>query len=170
MRREVHQHLEGLPGWCNTVVGDALSELTHLDERVGQYDKHIAQIAKEDEQSRQLMQLAGVGPTTASAIVATVGKGHDFSCGREFCAWLGLVPGQYSSGGQEQNRPSESLGNIGTGETGVLESRGGHRGQECPHVLGHAAAWRGVQDARVVSLAGNPQFVGIDFVVADVTV
>ena len=102
VRREAHQHLEDLPGWCNTVVGDALNELTRLDERVGQYDKHIAQIAKEDEQSRQLMRLAGIGPTTASAIVATVGKGHDFSCGRQFCAWLGLVPGQYSSGGKQR--------------------------------------------------------------------
>ena len=42
-----------------------------------------------------------VGPEySASAIVATVGKGHDFTCGRQFCAWLGLVPGQYSSGGK----------------------------------------------------------------------
>ena len=102
VRREAHKHLEDLPGWCNTVVGDALSELTRLDERVGQYDKHIAQIAREDERSRQLMRLAGIGPTTASAIVATIGKGHDFSCGRQFCAWLGMVPGQYSSGGKQR--------------------------------------------------------------------
>ena len=100
VRREAHKHLEDLPGWCNTVVGDALSEFTHLDERIAQYDKYIAQAAAEDQRSRQLMQLSGIGPTTASAIVATVGKGHDFSCGRQFCAWLGLVPGQYSSGGK----------------------------------------------------------------------
>ena len=43
---------------------------------------------------------AGVGPTTASALVATIGRGHDFSCGRQLCAWLGLTPGQYSSGGK----------------------------------------------------------------------
>lgn len=98
VRREAHQHLEDLPAWCNTVVGDALSELTHLDKRIRQYDQYIAQAAREDLQSRQLMQLAGIGPTTASAIVATVGTGHDFTCGRQFCAWLGLVPGQYSSG------------------------------------------------------------------------
>lgn len=102
VRREAHKHLEDLPGWCNTVVGDALSELTHLDERIAQYDKYIAQAAAEDQQSCQLMQLSGIGPTTASAIVATVGKGHDFSCGRQFCAWLGLVPGQYSSGGKQR--------------------------------------------------------------------
>ncbi len=102
VRREAHQYLEDLPGWCNTVVGDALSELTRLDERIGQYDKHLALIAKEDAHSRQLMQLSSIGPTTASAIVATVGKGHDFTCGRQFCAWLGLVPGQYSSGGKQR--------------------------------------------------------------------
>ena len=45
VRREAHKHLEDLPGWCNTVVGDALSELTHLDARISQYDKYIAQAA-----------------------------------------------------------------------------------------------------------------------------
>ena len=102
VRREAHKHLEDLPGWCNTVVGDMLSELTRQDERTTQYDKHIAQAAKEDTQASGLMRLGGVGPTTASAIVATVGKGHDFTCGRQFCAWLGLVPGQYSSGGKQR--------------------------------------------------------------------
>lgn len=102
VRREAHRHLEDLPGWCNTVIGDALSELTRLDERITQYDKYIAQAAKEDVQSVQLMRLSGIGPTTASAIVATVGKGHDFATGRQFCAWLGLVPGQYSSGGKQR--------------------------------------------------------------------
>ena len=102
VRREAHKHLEDLPGWCNTVVGDALSELTHQDARIRQYDQYIEQAAKADEHARQLMQLGGIGPTTASAIVATVGKGHYFTCGRQFCAWLGLVPGQYSSGGKQR--------------------------------------------------------------------
>jgi transposase len=102
VRREAHKHLEDLPGWCNTVVGDALSELTHLDTRIKQYDQYIEMSAKEDVHARQLMTLSGIGPTTASAIVATVGKGHDFTCGRQFCAWLGLVPGQYSSGGKQR--------------------------------------------------------------------
>ena len=102
VRREAHMLLEDRPGWCNTVVGDALSELTHQDARIRQYDQYIEQAAKADEHARQLMQLGGIGPTTASAIVATVGKGHDFTCGRQFCAWLGLVPGQYSSGGKQR--------------------------------------------------------------------
>jgi len=43
-----------------------------------------------------------VGPTTASAIVASIGSGHDFKNGRQFAAWLGLVPAQWSSGGKNR--------------------------------------------------------------------
>ena len=42
----------------------------------------------------------GIGATTATAIVAMVGNAHEFDSGRQFAAWLGLVPGQYSSGGK----------------------------------------------------------------------
>ena len=49
-----------------------------------------------------LMRLSGGGPTTAGALVATVSKGHDFACGRQFCAWLGLVPGQYGCVGKQR--------------------------------------------------------------------
>lgn len=100
VRRQAGACLEELPGWANTVVGDLLSELHRLDERIAQYDRHIQAIAREDERAQQLMRLAGVGPTTASAIVAMIGNGHEFRCGRQFAAWLGLVPGQYSSGGK----------------------------------------------------------------------
>lgn len=102
IRRQAHQRLEDLPGWCNTVIGDMLSELTHLDERIKQYDQYIEQAAKADTQTQQLMQLGGIGSITASAIVATVGKGHEFKCSRSFSAWLGLVPGQHSSGGKQR--------------------------------------------------------------------
>ena len=49
---------------------------------------------------RRLMAMPGIGPTTASALVAAIGSGHDFHGGRQLAAWLGLVPGQYSSGGK----------------------------------------------------------------------
>lgn len=92
--------LEDLPGWANTVVGDLLSEVHRLDERIGEYDRHIALMARQDERAQRLMRLAGVGETTATALLAMIGNGHDFKCGRQFSAWLGLVPGQYSSGGK----------------------------------------------------------------------
>lgn len=102
VRREALLRLEDLPGWANTVIGDLLSEVHHLDERVAQYDRHIEHIAKESTAARRLMQLPGVGPTTASALVAMVGNGHEFKSGRQLSAWLGLVPGQYSSGGKQR--------------------------------------------------------------------
>jgi transposase len=100
VRTQALSSLEDLPGWANTVVGDLLSELHHLDERIKQYDHHIAAIAGEDDRARALMRLSGVGATTATALVAMIGNGHEFDCGRQLAAWLGLTPGQYSSGGK----------------------------------------------------------------------
>jgi transposase len=108
--------LEELPGWANTVIGDLLSELHRLDERIGAYDRHIAQIGREDERARRLMQLHGVGETTATAVVAMIGNGHEFRCGRQFAAWLGLTPGQYGSGGKTR------LGRITKAGDGYVRS------------------------------------------------
>jgi transposase len=100
VRRQAAQHLEDLPGYANLVIGDLLSEVHHLDERVKQYDAHVRAMAKDCTAAQQLMQLMGVGETTATAIVAMVANGAEFSSGRQFAAWIGLVPGQYSSGGK----------------------------------------------------------------------
>ncbi|MGA0613112.1 IS110 family transposase [Caldimonas sp. KR1-144] len=100
VRREATAALEDLPGQANWVIGDLLSEVHHLDERIAQYDRLIVQMAREDARAQQLMRLGGVGETTATALVATIGSGHEFKCGRQLAAWLGLVPGQYSSGGK----------------------------------------------------------------------
>ena len=100
LRAEIGAHLESLPGWSNRCVVDMLAHADRLDERIKEYDKAIAQIAREDARSKRLMQLPGIGPTTASALLASIGGGHDFNNGRQVAAWIGLVPGQYSSGGK----------------------------------------------------------------------
>ena len=100
VRCEARNHLEELPGYANLVIGDLLSEVSHLDERVKQYDGYVRAMAKECTAAQQLMQLMGVGETTATAIVAMVGNAREFDSGRQFAAWIGLVPGQYSSGGK----------------------------------------------------------------------
>ena len=69
-------------------IGDCLSELHRLDERILEYDRHLSKLAQEDDRARQLMALDGVGETT------------EFKSSRQFAAWIGLVPGQYSSGGK----------------------------------------------------------------------
>lgn len=84
------------------MVGDLLSEVSRLDERIAGYDRHIEQIAKASEPARQLMRLGGVGATIASAMVAMIGRGQEFKCGRQLSTWIGLVTGQYSSGGKQR--------------------------------------------------------------------
>jgi transposase len=116
VRRQAAAVLEDLPGWANTVVGDLLSELHRLDERIEQYERHILVIAGQDERAKALMRLSGVGPTTATALLAMIGNGHEFKCGRQFAAWLGLTPGQYSSGGKTR------LGRITKAGDGYLRT------------------------------------------------
>ncbi len=99
LRRQIGEHLEDLPGYANRCVGDLLAHADVLDARIAEYDRAIARAAREDARSRRLMELPGIGPTTASALLASLGGGHDFANGRQVAAWIGLTPGQYSSGG-----------------------------------------------------------------------
>lgn len=100
IRRQARTASEGLPTWVQRVVDDLLSHVTTLDQRIDEYDAHIKQIAMTDAASKKLMELDGIGPITATALVASVGNGHDFKNGRQLAAWLGLVPGMHGSGGK----------------------------------------------------------------------
>ena len=100
VRSQAAERLEELPGWANTVIGDLLGEVKRLDQRIEEYDRHITGMARQDDRVARLMRLSGIGPTTATALIATIGNGHEFRNGRQLSAWLGLVPGQYSSGGK----------------------------------------------------------------------
>ncbi len=100
LRREIGAHLEDLPGYANQCVGDLLAHADQLDARIETYDRIIAKAARDDARSKRLMTLPGIGPNTASAMLASIGGGHDFKNGRQVAAWIGLTPGQYSSGGK----------------------------------------------------------------------
>ncbi|MDO8930819.1 MAG: IS110 family transposase [Rhodocyclaceae bacterium] len=99
LRRDIVEHLEDLPGHANQCVGDLLAHADDLDRRIEDYDRIIAKAARDDARSKRLMTLPGIGPNTASAMLASIGGGHDFKNGRQVAAWIGLTPGQYSSGG-----------------------------------------------------------------------
>jgi transposase len=116
LRHDICAHLEELPGWANRCVGDMLAHADRLDERIHEYDRAIAEIAREDARCRRLMQLPGIGPVSATALVSSIGQGHDFDHGRQLAAWLGLVPGQYSSGGKAR------LGRITKAGDGYIRS------------------------------------------------
>lgn len=71
-----------------------------LDKRIDAVSAEIEAISKEDPDCRRLMTVPGIGPIISSAVVAAVGSGEAFSRGRDFGAWLGLVPKQFSTGGR----------------------------------------------------------------------
>ena len=103
LRRELPGVLaatETLPELVRDVVEELRERRQELDRRITDYDHRIEQLAKQNEATRRLMQVEGVGPITATAIVATIGNGHAFQHGRQFAAWVGLVPKQHSTGGK----------------------------------------------------------------------
>ena len=79
---------------------DLYAELAEKDDKIIQYDHILANICKDSEQCRLLMSIPGIGLLGATAIVASIGDGKEFSNGRQLAAWLGLVPKQHSSGGK----------------------------------------------------------------------
>jgi transposase len=77
-------------------------DLQNLDERIEELDREIEQIARRDPVAMRLQQVRGIGPVTATALLATVGDASQFSNGREMAASFGLTPKQSSSGGKER--------------------------------------------------------------------
>ncbi|MGB7541809.1 MAG: IS110 family transposase [Burkholderiales bacterium] len=100
VRRGACAAAEALPELARHAVQDLRAHLATLDERILTYDRELEHQARQSEAAQRLMQIRGVGPITAVAIVATVGNARDFRSGRQFAAWLGLTPRQHSSGGK----------------------------------------------------------------------
>jgi transposase len=107
-------HLAMLSDLLDDEIGDTLPEaarpmfammvdmLADLDRRIAELDKEIARRAREDEVARRLMTIPGIGPITATAITAIAPPAETFAKGRDFAAWLGLVPKQASTGGKQK--------------------------------------------------------------------
>src|SRR5580698_5253020 len=77
-------------------------ELDQLTGRIAQMDTVIQQTAKENEACQRLTEIPGVGPVTATALIAAVGNASDFRKGRNLAAWMGIVPGEYTTGGKQK--------------------------------------------------------------------
>jgi len=75
-------------------------EWKDLEQQLVTLNLEVEQIASSDASCRRLRQIPGVGPLIATAIVAAIGNGAAFHKGREFAAWMGLVPRQHSTGGK----------------------------------------------------------------------
>ena len=90
----------GLTALAREFVADLYEELQALGHAVGQYDAKIERLFRANPMCRRLAQVEGVGPVTATALVAA-GAASVFKNGRQMAAWLGLVPRQCSSGGKQ---------------------------------------------------------------------
>jgi transposase len=76
-------------------------KLKQLAARLEEMDRVIQKTARENEACQRLTEIPGVGPVTATALIATVGDGSTFQKGRNLSAWMGIVRGEYSTGGKQ---------------------------------------------------------------------
>ena len=92
-------------------TANAEAELTRLDVAIGAVNAYltllaadavIQKTAHENEACRRLVAIPGIGPVTATALIAAIGNGGAFHKGREFAAWMGVVPREHSTGGQQK--------------------------------------------------------------------
>lgn len=88
----------GLPGTSRELFSRLLQHFRELDRQVREIEQQIQAWHREDSASRRLQAVPGIGPITASALVASIGNARSFKNGRQLAAWLGLVPRQHSSG------------------------------------------------------------------------
>lgn len=90
-----------LPGTMRNLLERLTDNLKEMDRQVKELEAQIQLWHRENALSRKLAEIPGLGPITASAVVATVGDAREFKNGRQLAAWMGLVPRQHSSGGKQ---------------------------------------------------------------------
>ena len=88
------------------------SEWKDLELQIAEMNDEVERIASSDAACQRLRQIPGIGPLVATAIVASIGNGAAFRKGREFAAWLGLLPNQHSTGGKARLGAISRRGNC----------------------------------------------------------
>ena len=99
-----------LPEAAHAMFRLMLDLLAGLNSKIADLDKEIARRAREDEVSRRLMTVPGIGPISATAIAALAPPAETFAKGRDFAAWLGLTPLQRSTGGKQKLGATSKMG------------------------------------------------------------
>lgn len=89
-----------VPGVFRQLIQRLLDHMKELDRQVNEMELQIQAWHRANALSRKLERIPGIGPLTASALVASIGDAKSFKNGRQLAAWLGLVPKQHSSGGK----------------------------------------------------------------------
>lgn len=162
-RRHIEESLPGiledpdnrLSGALRVLLRDLRREMLYLHGQIGECDKLIERIAGELEDCEHLVTIPGIGPTTATATVAAIGNGSAFKKGRGFAAWLGVVPGEYSTGGKQKLTGTSRQGNKYLRK---LFPQGAHAVLQCrtkqDPVLGRGLSdWSRVSGTQVAAIA-----------------
>lgn len=89
-----------LPALFKQLLADLYQRLTELHRQLLGYDRALEQQAREHPTAKRLMTIPGIGAITATALIASVSDPQSFRNGRQFAAWLGLVPKQFTTGGK----------------------------------------------------------------------
>ena len=106
LRKAIPLWLEDASNGLTTRFRDLLrglsDDLNYLEKRIAVLDAEIREVAQADPTAVRLQQLRGVGPLIATALIATVGNGEQFTKGRQMAASIGLTTRQFSSGGKDR--------------------------------------------------------------------
>jgi len=104
LRKAIPELLEdadnGLSFAFRQLLAELYEDLVAIDKRVAELTQRIERTVRTSDEGKRLLEIPGIGPLTASALVATVGDARQFKSGRQMAAFLGLVPKQHSSGGK----------------------------------------------------------------------
>ena len=87
-----------------------LDHIARLDVEIAELDKRLRRLSKDDETAKRLQTMPGMGPITAAAIEAFAPPMATFKRGRDFAAWLGLVPRQHTTGGKPRLGRTSKMG------------------------------------------------------------
>lgn len=109
--QQIHQLRRGLPQileeadneltpFTRRLLVSLYDELVELDRKLAAIEEQVRAAHRASESSQRIAEVEGIGPLTATALVAALSDGKAFQNGRQFAAWLGLVPRQHSSGGK----------------------------------------------------------------------
>ncbi len=123
----------GLPANATGTLKALVAALTHLEAEIEKLDVEFARLARENEVARRLMTVPGIGPLIATAIAVLAPPPDTFRRGRDFAAWLGLVPRQHSTGGKQRLGATTRIGErslrrlLIIGANSVIIKRSVHR-------------------------------------------
>ena len=148
-----------LSGSFRVLLSQIKVELDSLTGRIEEMDTAIQQKAREDEACQRLTTIPGVGPVTATALIAAIGNGASFRKGRDLAAWMGVVPRECSTGGKQKLLGISKRGNgylrrlFVQGARSVMQ----HRGKQAPGLSSWLAQLlaRTHQNVAIVALANK---------------